>query len=99
MTFDIAEGEPALRKLGRLLYEAAGQFYLDAARRRLSLHAERRSQTPELNARVAFKVCFKLSVMLLQPSKIEEKRDSSSRCCILGDILEARKINNTAKSK
>ena len=53
--FDPAEEEAGLKLLGRLLYEAAGQFYLDAARRRLSLHAERRSQTPELNARVAFK--------------------------------------------
>lgn len=57
MTFDPAEEEAGLKVLGRLLYEAAGQFYLDAARRRLSLHSERRSQLPELNARVAFKAC------------------------------------------
>ena len=56
MLFSPTDGDADLKKLGRLLYEAAGQFYLDAARRRLSLHAERRSQTPELNARVAFKV-------------------------------------------
>ena len=56
MLYSPDNGDADLKKLGRLLYEAAGQFYLDAARRRLSLHAERRSQTPELNARVAFKV-------------------------------------------
>lgn len=70
ITFNIEEGEQELRKLGRLLYESAGQFYLDAARRRLSLHAERRSQTPELNARVAFKVCLALPIQNPFPSTL-----------------------------
>ena len=45
-----------LTKLGRTLHEQAGLFYLDESRRVLSLHAERRAPTPELNARVSFKV-------------------------------------------
>ena len=51
-----AEGEAGLRRLARLLHEAAGAFYLDDARRRLAAHAERRAAPPELSARVAFKV-------------------------------------------
>lgn len=50
-----AEGEAGLRRLARLLHEAAGAFYLDDARRRLAAHAERRAPPPELSARVAFK--------------------------------------------
>ena len=50
------EGEAGLRKLCSLFFQAASQFYLDTARRLLALHAERRSNSPELNARVAFKV-------------------------------------------
>lgn len=45
-----------LAKLGRSLHEQAGVFYLDASRRVLSLHAERRAPLPELNARISFKV-------------------------------------------
>ena len=54
--YNLDDEEASQKLLGRLLYEAAGQFYLDAARRRLTVHSERRSQSPELNARVAFKV-------------------------------------------
>ncbi|KAK9839808.1 hypothetical protein WJX81_003235 [Elliptochloris bilobata] len=50
-----AEGEAGLRRLARLLHEAAGAFYLDDARRRLAAHAERRAAPPELSACVAFK--------------------------------------------
>lgn len=42
--------------LGKILYEAAGQYYLDSARRQLNLHAERRGMNPERSARVNFKV-------------------------------------------
>ena len=56
MLYSLEDQEGSHKLLGRLLYEAAGQFYLDTARRRLAIHAERRSQTPEQNARVAFKV-------------------------------------------
>lgn len=50
-----AEGEAGLRRLARLLHEAAGAFYLDDARRRIAAHAERRAAPPELSTRVAFK--------------------------------------------
>ncbi len=60
--YSLEDEEASQKLLGRLLYEAAGQFYLDAARRRLSVHAERRSQIPELNARVAFKVISHTSI-------------------------------------
>ena len=44
--------------LGKILYEAAGHYYLDSARRQLNLHAERRGMNPERSARVNFKVTF-----------------------------------------
>ena len=56
MGLSAAEGEAGLRRLARLLHEAAGAFYLDDARRRLAAHAERRAPPPELSVRVAFKV-------------------------------------------
>ncbi|KAK9904998.1 hypothetical protein WJX75_007420 [Coccomyxa subellipsoidea] len=49
------EGEVGLRRLGRALYEAAGLFYADDARRRLAVHAERRNPSPAISARTAFK--------------------------------------------
>lgn len=52
------EGEGALRQLGRALYEAAGTFYADDARRRLAVHAERRNPAPAVSVRVAFKARF-----------------------------------------
>ena len=61
MLYNLEDESASQKMLGRLLYEAAGQFYLDTARRRLAVHAERRSQMPELNARVAFKVRYFLS--------------------------------------
>lgn len=51
------EGEVGLRRLGRALYEAAGLFYADDARRRLAVHAERRNPSPAISARTAFKAC------------------------------------------
>ena len=56
-TLAAGEGESGLRRVARLLHEAAGQFYLDDSRRRLTLHNERRNPPADLNARVAFKVC------------------------------------------
>ena len=50
-----ADGEDGLRRLGRLLYEAAASFYLSDARRRLAVHADRRTPPPELSARVGIK--------------------------------------------
>ncbi|KAK9789561.1 hypothetical protein WJX73_006387 [Symbiochloris irregularis] len=54
-TLAAGEGEAGLRRVARLLHEAAGQFYLDDSRRRLTLHNERRNPPADLNARVAFK--------------------------------------------
>lgn len=79
---DRSEGEAGLRKLGRVLYEAAGQSYLDAARRRLSLHAERRIQTPELSARVAFKARYSKFVYIPSDRNLSHKY-SRHACCTL----------------
>ena len=54
--FNPKEEGSSLKALGKLLYEAAGQFYLDSARRQLSLLTERRGITPERSARINFKV-------------------------------------------
>ncbi|KAK9807487.1 hypothetical protein WJX72_000478 [[Myrmecia] bisecta] len=51
----LAEGDGSLKRLGRILYEQAGLFYLDESRRLLSLHSERRAASPDLNCRMAFK--------------------------------------------
>lgn len=56
-----ADGEAALKRLGRALYEAACQFYVEDARRRVAVHNERRNPAPPMSARVAFKVCHQLS--------------------------------------
>ena len=53
-----------LVKLGRSLHEQAGVYYLEESRRILSMHAERRSPPPELNARVSFKVLAPVHVVL-----------------------------------
>lgn len=53
-----------LVKLGRSLHEQAGVYYLEESRRILSLHAERRSPPPELNARVSFKVHLTVNALL-----------------------------------
>eukprot|EP00884_Botryococcus_braunii_P005388 jgi/Botrbrau1/14850/Bobra.0326s0004.1 len=52
---DPGEGDAGLKRLGRALYEAAGSFYLDDARRRLAIQGERRQTPPALAARSAFK--------------------------------------------
>lgn len=64
MGLDAAEGEAALRRLGRALYEAASSFYLDDSRRRLALQAERRQMPAALAARAAFKVFLLRDVSL-----------------------------------
>ena len=56
ISINTADGELALKRLGRTLYEAAGMFYLDDARRRLAVHQERRNPAPQTSAKVAFKV-------------------------------------------
>lgn len=56
ISINTADGELALRRLGRVLYEAAGAFYLDDARRRLAVHQERRNPAPQTSSKVAFKV-------------------------------------------
>ena len=48
--------EGCLRRLARVLYEQANQFYLDDSRRILAAHAEQRTPPPELNCRICFKV-------------------------------------------
>lgn len=50
--------EGCLRRLARVLYEQANQFYLDDSRRILAAHAEQRTPPPELNCRICFKVPF-----------------------------------------
>ena len=70
--FDPEEGkgeQPSARRLHRVVVEAANQFYLDDARRRLSLHAERRAPPPEATARVSFKV---LALTALQANSDEQ---------------------------
>ena len=54
-----ADGELALKRLGRTLYEAACMFYLDDACRRLAVHQERRNPAPQTSSKVAFKVCLR----------------------------------------
>lgn len=71
-TLSTSEGEAGLKRIGRLLYEAAGQFYLEDSKRRLALHGERRNPPPDLNARIAFKVP-RLGHSL-QPGRIEDER-------------------------
>ena len=56
ISINTADGELALKRLGRTLYEAACMFYLDDARRRLAVHQERRNPAPQTSAKVAFKV-------------------------------------------
>lgn len=57
--------EPAgLVKLGRSLHEQSGVYYLDESRRVLSMHAERRAPSPEINARTSFKVSYSDYVIL-----------------------------------
>ncbi len=61
ISFGTGEGEVALRRLSRALFEAAAAFYADDARRRLAVHAERRNPGPAVSVRVAFKarrLCF-----------------------------------------
>lgn len=56
ISFGTGEGEVALRRLSRALFEAAAAFYSDDARRRLAVHAERRNPAPAVSVRTAFKV-------------------------------------------
>ncbi|BDA49831.1 probable trafficking protein particle complex subunit 11 at N-terminal half [Coccomyxa sp. Obi] len=49
ISFGTGEGEVALRRLSRALFEAAGAFYADDARRRLAVHAERRNPAPAVS--------------------------------------------------
>ena len=56
ISISTADGELALKRLGRTLYEAACMFYLDDARRRLAVHQERRNPAPQTSSKVAFKV-------------------------------------------
>ena len=64
ISINTADGELALKRLGRTLYEAAGMFYLDDARRRLAVHQERRNPAPQTSAKVAFKVSCALPLCL-----------------------------------
>ena len=56
ISINTADGELALKRLGRTLYEAACMFYLDDACRRLAVHQERRNPAPQTSSKVAFKV-------------------------------------------
>ncbi len=40
ISINTADGELALKRLGSTLYEAAGMFYLEDARRRLAVHKD-----------------------------------------------------------
>lgn len=62
ISINTADGELALKRLGRTVYEAACAFYLDDARRRLALHQERRNPAPQTSSKVAFKVSHTIAV-------------------------------------
>ena len=57
LSYDPAAGAAALAALARALQEAAMAHYAAAAQRRLSVHGQRGSASPDLALRTAFKVC------------------------------------------
>ena len=66
ISINTADGELALKRLGRTLYEAACMFYLDDACRRLAVHQERRNPAPQTSSKVAFKVCLRTQTCFLR---------------------------------